>query len=264
MPRPGGLARELAGQRGQLPNLLVALDFDGTLAPIVLDPDAAVPETGGVEALVALADLGAQVAIVTGRSAQTAVRLGALARVPNLIVAGIYGAQLWQNGAVTTVARPRDLASLRARLAAMIAGGAAGLWIEDKALSLVVHTRAAADPAGARDLLAEPVAELAAEYGMVLHRGRHVLEIRLPGYDKGTAVRDLLRRTGRTALLFAGDDEGDLPAFALVKAMRAAGRPAVSVAVTSDEAPREVRDAATYRVGSPAEMVTLLRGLAQQ
>jgi trehalose 6-phosphate phosphatase len=89
-----------------------------------------------------------------------------------------------------------------------------------------------------------------------------VLEIRLPGYDKGTALREVLSRTNRTALLFAGDDLGDLPAFALVDEMRAAGRLAVSVAVTSDEAPQDVADAASRHVNSPAELVALLCELA--
>ena len=248
--------------RAHLPSLLVALDFDGTLAPIVRDPETSAVEAGGVEALVALAERGAQVAVITGRAAQTAVRLGGIEHVPNLIVAGIYGAEIWHDGAVSTLGEPPEIARIRPRLAELTATADPGVWVEDKRLSLVVHTRRAADPVAELARLAEPVAELAAEFGLRTHRGRHVLEIRLPGYDKGTAVRDLLRRTGRTALLFAGDDLGDLPAFAVVDEMRAAGLTAVSIAVTSDEAPADLQGAAAQTVSSPAELIALLRQLA--
>jgi trehalose 6-phosphate phosphatase len=257
-----GASSDLEELRAHLPNLLVALDFDGTLAPIVLDPDTAVVETGGVDALIALANRGAQIAVVTGRPALTAVRLGGLARVPNLIVSGIYGAEIWHDGAVSTVAEPLEMASLRPRLTELVAENYPGVWVEDKRLSLVVHTRTAADPVAELDRLAAPVTELADEFGLVMHRGRFVLEMRLPGCDKGTALRDVLSRTGRTALFFAGDDLGDLPGFALVDEMRAAGRPAVSVVVTSDEAPQDVRDAAGRHVSGPAELVVVLRELA--
>jgi trehalose 6-phosphate phosphatase len=254
---------DLEELRAHLPNLLVALDFDGTLAPIVRDPDTAAVETGGVDALIALADRGAQVAVVTGRPALTAVRLGGLARVPNLVVAGIYGAEIWHDGAVSTVAEPPAMASLRPKLAELVAENHPGVWVEDKRLSLVVHTRTAADPVAELDRLAAPVTELADEFGLVVHRGRLVLELRLPDYDKSTALRDVLNRTNRTALFFAGDDLGDLPAFALIDEMRAAGQLAVSVAVTSDEAPQEIRDATMHHVNSPAELVVVLRQLAE-
>jgi trehalose 6-phosphate phosphatase len=254
---------DLMELRAHLPSLLVALDFDGTLAPIVPDPDTATVETGGVDALIALAGRGAQIAVVTGRPAQVALRLGGLARVPNLVVAGIYGAEIWHDGAVSAVAEPPAMASLRPRLTEVIAENHPGVWVEDKRLSLVVHTRTAADPVAELDRLAAPLSQLAGELGLVMHRGRHVLEIRLPGHDKGTALRDVLSRTNRTALFFAGDDLGDLPAFALVDEMRAAGLRAVSVAVTSDEAPEEVAYAASRHVSSPAELVALLRELAE-
>ena len=262
-PGGEGASTDLRDLRAHLPSVLVALDFDGTLAPIVRDPDRARVETGGVDALIALAGRGAQIAVVTGRPAQTVLRLGGLARVPNLIVAGIYGAEIWHDGAVSTVAEPPEMASLRRRLPDVIAENHPGVWVEDKRLSLVVHTRTAADPIAELDRLAAPLGELADEFGLALHRGRHVLEIRLPGYDKGTALREVLSRTNRSALLFAGDDLGDLPAFALVDEMRAAGRPAVSVAVTSDEAPQDVAAAASRHVSSPAELVALLRELAE-
>ena len=65
-----------------LAGALVATDFDGTLAPLVPDPEASRPVHGAIEALTALAARGAQVAVITGRDARTVVRLGGLDAVP--------------------------------------------------------------------------------------------------------------------------------------------------------------------------------------
>jgi trehalose 6-phosphate phosphatase len=88
-----------------------------------------------------------------------------------------------------------------------------------------------------------------------------VIELRLPGYDKATALRQLLARASFGAALFAGDDLGDLPAFAEIRRLRAGGQPAWSVAATSTEAP-EVKDAADILVDGPDAVVVLLRRLA--
>ena len=69
--------------RPQLAGALIATDFDGTLAPLVPDPEDSRPVAGAVDALAALAGRGAQVAVVTGRAADTVLRLGGLAAVPD-------------------------------------------------------------------------------------------------------------------------------------------------------------------------------------
>ncbi len=53
-----------------------------------------------------------------------------------------------------------------------------------------------------------------------------VLELRPPGMDKGVALTAYVRETGAGAVLYAGDDLGDLPAFAAVEKLRSDGTPA--------------------------------------
>ena len=89
-----------------LPGALVALDFDGTLAPIVADPTASRPVAGAIEALSALAGAGAQIAVITGRDAATAVGLGGFDTVPGLVVAGLYGAETWHDGELSAPDEP--------------------------------------------------------------------------------------------------------------------------------------------------------------
>jgi trehalose 6-phosphate phosphatase len=250
--------------RGELSRTLIALDFDGTLAPIVADPGASRPAPGAIEALAVLARAGAQIAIITGRDARTAVELGGFDAVPGLVVEGSYGAETWQAGELTAPSEPRAIDALRARLPAVVAAHAIDpeVWIEDKGLSMVIHARCAADSDAAIEAMREPVGELAAELGLDTHDGRDVLEIRLPGYDKGAALRRLVARFEPTAVLFAGDDLGDLPAFAAVRELRAQGHRAWGVAACSAEVP-QLAEAADLHVDGPAGVVALLSAVAE-
>ena len=149
----------VAGLRERRASALIALDFDGTLAPLVPDPTRSRLVDGVRPALDALAAQGARVAIITGRDAATVVELSGLGDLPGLDVEGIYGAQRWHDGRVDSVDEPAEIARLRERLPAVV-DAAAGVWIEDKGLSLVVHARQAADPAAAIDTLRAPVTAL--------------------------------------------------------------------------------------------------------
>ena len=189
------IAEIVRSVRAELPDVLVAVDFDGTLAPLVPDPEQSRPVSGAIEALAAVAASGARVAVITGRDASTVLRLGGLDRVPGIVVAGVYGIETWHAGDLTTPDTPAGMQPLRARLPELLADNDADpdVWIEDKRLSLVVHGRKAEDPDAALAALRAPVDDLAAELGLEVHPGRDVLELRVPGYDKASALRRLAR-----------------------------------------------------------------------
>jgi trehalose 6-phosphate phosphatase len=254
---------------------LIASDFDGTLSPIVADPAAARAFPGAAQALSRLAAIMGTVAIITGRPAADAVELGSLGGVHGLIVLGHYGAERWQDAAVTAAPVPDGVAQARALLPGIIAGlpGTArrpaedsaaqppGIRIEDKGTALAVHTRQAADPAGALELLRQPVTDLARQAGLAVEPGRYVLELRPQGMDKGKALRGLVAERGAASVLFCGDDLGDLPALAAARALRAQGIPSCTVASASPEVP-EVAATADLAVDGPAGIVALLAALA--
>jgi trehalose 6-phosphate phosphatase len=237
---------------------VVALDYDGTLAPVVERPSDAVVAPGAVQALRALAPRVRTLALVTGRPADVVVELGGLADVPGLVVLGQYGAQRWADGEVTSPEPLPGVDVLRRELPALV--GAEGAELEDKGISLVVHTRPSPDPAGALERLTGPVTELAGAYGLELHPGRLVLELRPPGYDKRGALLSLCDPRP-SAVLFAGDDVGDLPAFDAVDELRAEGVAGVLVCSASDEGPPQLRERADLVVDGPFGVVELLRRL---
>ena len=242
---------------------LVALDYDGVLAPIVEDPAAAVPAPGTLPALRRLAGRVGTLAVVTGRPAAQVVELGDLATVPGLLVEGQYGAERWAGGRLTSPQPPPGVAAARGELPAVLAAAGAdpAVWVEDKRLALVVHTRRAAEPDAELARLDGALRRLAEAHGLEPHPGKLVLELRPPGFDKGGTLRRLVEAARPGAVLFAGDDLGDLPAFAAVAELRAAGTPGLTVASASPEA-AEVAARADVAVDGPPGVVALLRAVA--
>ncbi|GGZ95654.1 trehalose-phosphatase [Streptomyces echinoruber] len=247
---------------------VIALDFDGTLAPIVADPEQARAHPDAVPALAALAPKVAAVTVVTGRPAGVAVRYGGFAGVPgleHLVVLGHYGAERWDavTGTVSAPAPHPGVAAARAELPGVLdrAGAWHGTWVEEKGRAVAVHTRRATDPQAAFEALRAPLAELAARHGLVVEPGRFVLELRPPGMDKGVALLDHVRGIGATSVLYAGDDLGDLPAYAAVDRLRAEGVPGLLVCSGSTEV-TELSKRADVVVDGPEGVVRLLKGLA--
>jgi trehalose 6-phosphate phosphatase len=244
---------------------LVGLDFDGTLSPIVPDPDRARAHPDVPPVLRRLAGLGVRLAVVTGRPAALAVEYGDLAGVPGLVVLGHYGQERWHDGEVTAPAEVAGVAAARRRLPDLLAdlGAPAGVYVEDKGRAVAVHTRRAADPQAAFDALRAPLEALAEETGLVVEPGRMVLELRPPGGDKGDALRSLVEESPPSAVVFVGDDLGDLAAFAEVERLRAAGVPGLLVCSGSTEV-TALAERADLVVDGPVGVAALLADLADR
>ena len=242
---------------------LIALDFDGTLSPIVDDPAAARAHAGAVDALSRLAPLAGTVAVITGRAAPAAVELGGLDRVPGLIVLGQYGRQRWESGTLTSPPVPPGVEAARQQLPEVlaVAGAPDGIWTEDKDDALAVHTRRAAEPEQTLDRLRGPLAELADRTGLAVEPGRMVIELRPPGSDKGRALKTLTRARSAAAVMYCGDDLGDEPAFRAVAELRVQGIPGLAVCSGSTEV-TALAELADLVVDGPDGVVALLDALA--
>ncbi len=142
---------------------------------------------------------------------------------------------------------------------ALVAEAPAGVGLEDKGSSIAVHTRRTAHPDATLAALIPSLQRIAADHDLLAEPGKLILEIRGRGMDKGIALRELVRATGSAAVLYAGDDLGDLPAFAAVKQLRADGLPAVGVAVASEGADAAVAQAADETVSGPPALLEVLR-----
>ncbi|GAB3771698.1 trehalose 6-phosphate phosphatase [Nocardioides ginsengisegetis] len=225
---------------------VVGLDFDGTLSPIVDDPEAAHIHPEASEVLVELAAQVAAIAVITGRPARQALALGGLEQVGNeigdtgkeLYLFGQYGNERWSSThrRVISPRPPSGLASfLRELPRTLRAADAADAFIEDKGLAVAVHTRRLPDPEGAFERVLPGLRDLAAAHDLVVEPGRNVVEIRSHGMHKGLVVEALVEELEAGGFLFAGDDLGDVEAFEAVADLRRRGLPTLLVCSASDE-----------------------------
>ncbi|MBI5862916.1 MAG: trehalose-phosphatase, partial [Planctomycetes bacterium] len=196
----------------QVPILLVATDFDGTIAPIVSDPATAEADR---EALVALKTLSSlpqtHVAVISGRS------LSDLAgRTRDLQDAHLIGSHGSEYDAGFATALTPEAASLRARLAAYLSTLSekhVGLTIEEKPAAFALHYRNA-DAKTAAAAVDAVLGEAATWPGVHVRHGKMVVELSAAETNKGVALRRIRQRIGATAALFVGDDVTDEDAFA--------------------------------------------------
>jgi len=248
---------------------LIATDFDGTLAPIVEDPEQAYADPKAVAALGRLGEHVGAVAVITGCPVRTAVRLGrfgGVAGLQSMIILGQYGVERW-NAADDEYLIPPDPPRIRAvaeelpRILDVL--GMPEVRIEDKGRAIAVHTRSLSDPKAALAELEGPLSDLAARHGLVLAPGKNVWEIRAPGMDKRAALRAIVDETGAHQVVFAGDDLGDLPAFRAVRELATAGVAGLLVcsASTEEDALTELADVV---VDGPAGLAAWLDKLAER
>jgi trehalose 6-phosphate phosphatase len=181
----------------------------------------------------------------------------------DLVVLGQYGNERWTS-AVRRVVSPRPpegLAGLIAELPRLLQqAGATDAWVEEKGLAVAVHTRRTGDPRAAFDRLLPVLTEAARARSLAVEPGRLVIEVRAPGMDKGRALHRLVEEYDARAVVFIGDDLGDVPAFEAALDLRASGLPAVLVCSGSDEE-SALANLADVVVDGPDGVMAFLREL---
>lgn len=196
-------------------HLLVTMDFDGTMAPLVDHAGDARALPRSAAAFAALADLPrTTTALVSGRALDS---LRAVAFPPEkTLLIGSHGAEVWMGPDSPTLELDDDrrdlLANVRQELEGIVEL-APGTLLEDKPAGVVLHTRLAADDV-AEDAIAAARAVLQDKAGVFLKTGNRVLETSVVHASKGEGVAFLRQATGATATVFAGDDTTDEDALA--------------------------------------------------
>ncbi len=228
------VAEDVLAPLAETPRLLVALDFDGTLAPLNNEPmDARMLPAArrAVDTLGALPET--VVALVSGRSLVDLRVIAEHRDDASLWLAGSHGAEFWEPGigAIEPVEDTPDVA-LRDRLRAHAEEATralTGVWIEPKTFGLGVHTRkaTAAVAAEANRIVDELVHAEAPAWRR--RTGHNIVEYSFRHEGKDSAVKTLRERTHATAVLFAGDDVTD------EDAMRTLGKGDLGVRVGAGE-----------------------------
>ncbi len=226
--------------------LLVASDFDGTLAEVVPEAGAARARPEALAALEDLVGVVGTVALISGRAQPDLERV---VKVPGVRLLGDYGQPA---GRPPAPALDRFRSAVEPALAAI-----AGTLLEVKPGAIAIHYRERPEAAAA--VLAAVAGPARAE-GLDVRRGRMVVEVLPGGWDKSRALARLLGETAAAGAVFLGDDFGDRGCFEYLARL---DRPRLAIGVASPETPAEVFDACDVLVAGPAGAAAALSRLAR-
>jgi trehalose 6-phosphate phosphatase len=248
LPEPlVGALRELARTR----TLLIALDFDGTLAPEVDVPDQARALPEAREAVLRLAAMPrTRVALVSGRALKSLEHVTDLP--DSVLLVGSHGIELRLDEPARLSLDTAEMAQVDVLHTVLgeVADAVDQVWLEPKPAGFALHTRLATEH---NSRVAHLVArsEASAEIDdLTIREGKNVLEFSVRSTTKGEAVEHLRQYTKADAVFFAGDDVTDEDAFAALGAD--------DLGLKSGEGPT----LANFRVPGPIQVARALALLA--
>ena len=235
--------------------LLVALDVDGTISPIVRDPDTAVIPTPTLDVLGRLTKTTeVELALVTGRDFDSLRRMERLDGIWRAVEHG--GVVLAPGEAPGQRALTRAQRDALRRFREWVDRNAEGAFIEYKPQAIAVHVRgiAARDPQRAERLMDE-ADSVAVSLGLHVRRGKALREAEAVPNDKRRALLEIFERSGSSSMLFAGDDLTDFGAIEL------AANHGYGAFVRSHEQ-RGIPPRSAVVLDSVEEVAAVLRGIA--
>jgi trehalose 6-phosphate phosphatase len=243
---PEQLAAEVAARPR---TLLLSLDVDGTLSPIVDHSADATLVPGALDAVTAFAATPDVVVVaVSGRPVHEL--RDQFGFPPDVRLVGSHGLEDTAHAKAPLEPEERERLGEAHRAAERAARGLARAWVEDKPMSVALHVRLAAAAEGEAALAL--FCRAAADLGLESAVGKKVLEVSTRPLSKAAAVARLRDETSATTVVHVGDDASDEAVFAALGPG--------DVAVKVGDGP----SVASARLGGPDEVVTFLRATARR
>ncbi|WP_145942642.1 trehalose-phosphatase [Corynebacterium glyciniphilum] len=255
----------------EVPHLLVALDFDGTLAGFSTDPLSVRMVPGARDALDRLAACaGTTVMLLSGRNLEILQPVAEVTAVASpapgdILLVGSHGAEPADATSSGLDDDQRALLSTLAGMADDFATRDSGMWVERKPFAVGLHIRGAADRR--TGLTAYEEFRLAAQKldGVTVTPGKDIVEVSVSPVTKGSYLEAYIDRTQPDAVVFAGDDVTDETALRVLDQQGLTpagdgghpGRPDVGIRIGDGET------AAHRRLSDPEAMAETLARLAE-
>jgi trehalose-phosphatase len=231
------------------PHLLVACDYDGTLAPIVDDPNRAVPLPEAIDALRKLANLpNTAVAVVSSRALRD---LATLSRLPGeVMLVGSHGIEFDVTFEQTLKGQLHERKAKLLTELKKLTKDADGVRLEVKPAGVAVHTRMA-DQATAERIEKALHTTYSVRTDIYVTTGKKVVDLAVVPRQKQVAVGTLRERVGATAVLFLGDDTADEDVFRSLRSSDVSIKVGLGVETDAD-----------HQIADPRDTVTVLTELA--
>jgi len=240
------------------PQFGLITDFDGTLSPIVKNPDAAQIKPGFLPLLSILHQQISLVGVVSGRRADDVQkRVG----ISGIMYIGNHGFERCLDGQLILpdVAKPftKAISEAKQKIIPMLLPG---MTLEDKFITLTVHFRNAEQQEIVENKFLPFLEALTNRMDLELHRGRKVFELRPPlTIDKGTAFQHLIKDFKVQSAVYLGDDTTDAAAFRAAKAFRNEGVcNSFGIGVHSENTPTAVLNDEDYYVDGVDDVMDFL------
>lgn len=227
---------------GECRGLLVASDFDGTLAPIVSRPDRAVGDPRALQSLVRLAQRdGVVVAIISGRAFAELRSL--LGDAPGVVLIGEHG-----NDRGEDVVGGVEMVDEMAAFIRGVGDNLPGSAVEVKRHGVGFHYRRA-DDAPAEKAVDSILSWAEERPDITVTKGKELVEMSVAPHHKGDAVLALKEEAGAECVVFIGDDATDENVFAML------GQEDIGIKVGPGET------AARHRVDDVSDVVEVLAAI---
>ncbi|MGO2556463.1 MAG: trehalose-phosphatase, partial [Brevibacterium aurantiacum] len=226
-------------------SLLIATDYDGTIAPIVDLPGQAFPLDSSVDSLRALALLPTTSAgVISGRSLRD---LAAMSRLPREV--HLFGSHGGETDTVAIDTLDEEQRTALDGLRRDVFQTLPTTIIEHKTTGAAVHLRGLDE--SERQEVEDAVNDLVEAHVIFPTRGKQVIDLSVVPSSKAEALQRLRQQTGAEVVVFIGDDTAD--EFAL----ETLGDQDLGLKVG-----REPGDThADYRISSPAEVSVVLAAI---
>lgn len=237
-------------------SVALCLDFDGTLAPIVSDPEEATLPFRTRKILATLSEKSTvDITIISGRALRD---VRSRINIEGISYAGNHGLELLRDDHVWVHPDAEDCRESLERICHRLESELAsisGCVIEDKYATAAVHYRRV-DPEEIGSVIATVERLVDSEPTLRTTVSNKVVEIRPDTeYGKGAAVEALAETGPNTLVSYLGDAETDVDAFRTLAAMK---DPTIRVSVG------ETLPASEYVLETPADVRELLEWLLKE
>lgn len=226
---------------------ILVLDYDGTLAPFVIERNRAFPYPGVVEKLnLILSETDTRVIVMTGRSVADFLPLLQLQQ--SVEVFGCHGTErLGTDGVLKQVALAQKDCEALEKAQNLCKDVLLKDQYEVKPSSIAVHYRGVEETEPFK-VLHTAFEEVATTYSMEVHQFDGGFELRFKGVNKGTAINEVIKEYPDRPIAYLGDDNTDEDAFLAI------GERGLKVLVHNK--PRKT--AADMRISPPEELLEFL------
>ncbi|WP_208322722.1 trehalose-phosphatase [Salinibacterium sp. ZJ454] len=218
VPTPG-LGDDLQRLATASRQLLVALDFDGTLAPEVDEPEEARALPAAHAAVLRLLALPrTRVALISGRALKSLEHVSDLP--DSALLVGSHGIEIRLDSPDTQLLledAERERRDTLETVLRSVAENIDGVWVEEKPAGFALHTRLATEQDSREAHLVALRDTQPDAQNLTVRAGKNVLEFSVRSTTKGESIEHLRRYTRSDAVFFAGDDVTDEDGFAALQ-----------------------------------------------